>query len=233
MIRLLILVEGQSEEKFVQQVLAPYLATEISATPVILKTRRDADGTAYRGGVTGWAQIRSDLQRLLRDRHAYVTTLLDYYGLPDDFPGLKAADGAASPQDKVIALQNIFAQSMGNPPHFIPFLALHEFESWLFSAPEIVGEHFARDDLPHKLKAIVSACGEPEAINHGRKTHPKARLQALLNHEYREVGDGATLMKKIGIPRIADACPHFRQWLARLTSLAIKTGGCSVVYGKK
>lgn len=221
MIRLLILVEGQSEEQFVKQVLAPYLAPEVIAIPVILKTRRDADGTTYRGGVTKWAQIRGDLQRLLGDRHAYVTTLLDYYGLPEDFPGLNVAVAQSLAQEKVTALQNSFAEAMGYPQRFIPFLALHEFEAWLFSAPEIVSKHFDRDDLLPALEAIVKACGEPETINHGRTTHPKARLQTLLDGRYREVGDGAILMTKIGISRIAEACPHFRRWLQQLTELKL------------
>lgn len=218
MIRLLILVEGQSEEKFVKQVLAPHLLPEIGATPIILKTRRDADGTTFHGGVTGWVKIRRELQRLLGSGNAYVSTLLDFYGLPDDFPGLHAAVQSLA-QEKVAALQESFAEAMGNPPRFIPFLALHEFEAWLFSAPEIVGEHFGRDDLPQKLAAIVRECGEAEAINHGKDTHPKARLQALLDRRYQEVGDGATLVEKIGITRIAEACPHFHAWLQQLEAL--------------
>lgn len=221
MIRLMILVEGQSEEQFVNRVLAPYLAPEVIAIPVILKTRRNADGTTYRGGVTGWAQIRGDLQRLLRDSNAYVTTLLDYYSLPDDFPGLKTTTGQASPQEKVVTLQDTLADTLHNPQHFIPFLMLHEFEAWLFSAPEILGEHFEDKDLPQALKAILNECDGPESINHGRTTHPKARLQTLLDSKYREVGDGAVLMEKIGIPRIAAACPHFRQWLERLEKLKV------------
>ena len=50
---LLILVEGQTEETFVRDVLIAHLASfEVHATPVILKTKRVKAGGVFRGGVT-------------------------------------------------------------------------------------------------------------------------------------------------------------------------------------
>lgn len=93
MTRVLMLVEGQSEEIFVKTTLGPYLEEKycVYVSPIVLWTKRLAVGGGFRGGVSGWEQIRKNLLPLTFDTHAWITTLLDFYGLPDDFPGIDQA----------------------------------------------------------------------------------------------------------------------------------------------
>lgn len=219
MTRLLMLVEGQSEEIFVKHTLAPYLAQHgvFVESPIVLWTKRLPSGGGFRGGVSNWNQIRRNLVPLTRDGDAWVSTLMDFYGLPEDFPGLPEALGAGDPREKVVALQERFASEL-NHQRFIPFLALHEFEAWLFSAPDAVEAHFDQAHLADRLRSIVQQAGAPELINHGADTHPKARLHSLVGG-YKETSDGATLVGKIGIAAIRAACPHFDGWLSRLEAL--------------
>lgn len=219
MTRLLMLVEGQSEEIFVKQTLTPFLAERgvYVQPPIVLWTKRMPSGGGFRGGVSNWNQIRKNLQPLTYDTDAWVTTLLDFYGLPEDFPGYQDALGAGHPRDKVVGLQARFEAEIGHP-RFIPFLALHEFEAWLFCSPEAVAEHFGSANLAGKVRKALQEAGEPELINHGEQTHPKARLQGM-GSGYKETSDGPTLMSKIGIPAIRGACPHFAGWLERLEML--------------
>ncbi|MGI9213502.1 MAG: DUF4276 family protein [Methylococcaceae bacterium] len=219
MTRLLILVEGQSEEIFVKHTLTPHLAQHgvYVQSPIVLWTKRSSGGGGFRGGVSNWNQIRRDLLPLTRDGDAWVTTLLDFYGLPEDFPGLPEALGAGNAQEKVIALQECFSGKI-NHQRFIPFLALHEFEAWLFSAPDAVEAHFGKAHLAEKLRSAVQEAGAPELINHGATTHPKARLKNLVG-AYKETSDGPTLLEKIGIAAVRAACPHFDSWLQRLEAL--------------
>lgn len=219
MTRLLMLVEGQSEEIFVKHTLAPHLAQRgvYVQPPIVLWTKRIPSGGGFRGGVSNWNQILRSLRPLTNDSDAWVSTLLDFYGLPEDFPGYQEALGAGHPRDKVVALQERFAAEIEHQ-RFIPFLALHEFEAWLFSAPEAVAAHFGRENLADKLREAVQEAGEPELINHGETTHPKARLQSM-GSGYKETSDGPTLLDKIGIPAIKQACPHFGDWLNRLEAL--------------
>lgn len=222
MTRLLILVEGQSEEVFVKQVLTPYLANfgVYVEQPTLIWTKRIPSGGGFRGGVLQWNQIYKNLNPLLGDSNAWVTTLLDFYGLPEDFPNYQTLiNSPGSAKDKVIKLQNNFAAEFKNPLKFIPFFALHEFEAWLFTSPDIIGEHFGNPAIKAKIQQAIAMAGEPELINHGDTTHPKARLQAL-NVGYKEVADGATIMQKIGIDKIKIACPHFASWMNKLESLA-------------
>jgi hypothetical protein len=219
MTRLLMLVEGQSEEIFVKHTLSPHLAQHgvYVAPPIVLWTKRLLSGGGFRGGVSNWNQILSSLRPLTYDGDAWVSTLIDFYGLPQDFPGLQTALGAGSAHDKVAALQARFAVEM-NHYRFIPFLALHEFEAWLFSAPDVVEAHFGEARLAERLRSAVQAAGAPELMNHGSTTHPKARLHSLVS-SYKETSDGPTLLERIGLATVRAACPHFDGWLSRLEAL--------------
>jgi len=217
--RLLMLVEGQSEEIFVKHTLTPHLAQYgvYVQPPIVLWTKRSPRGGGFRGGLSSWSQIRRDLMPLTQDGDAWVTTLLDFYGLPQDFPGLPDALRAGNPQARVIALQERFSAEISHQ-RFIPFLALHEFEAWLFSAPDAIAAHFGDANLAVELRSAVAEAGAPELINHGPGTHPKARLKILVG-AYKETSDGPTLLEKIGIAAVRAACPHFDSWLQRLEVL--------------
>lgn len=218
MTRLLMLVEGQSEEIFVNQTLAPHLAGYgVYAQPILLWTKRMASGGGFRGGTSHWGQIRKNLLPLVRDSNAWVTTLLDFYGLPDDMPGYPEALQPGHARDRVVGLQARLAADI-NHPRFIPFLALHEFEAWVFCNPDALAQHFGRADLADKVAQALAQAGEPELMNHGKDTHPKARLRAMATG-YKETADGPTLMNKIGLETIRKACPHFAAWLGRLEAL--------------
>ena len=214
------LVEGQSEEAFVKQTLAPWLAAHrvFVEGPVVLWTKRLPAGSGYRGGVANWDQIRKSLRPLLADGDAWVTTLLDFYGLPDDVPGFAAHKGQGTGPAQVASVQAELAMAFGHQPRFLPFLALHELEAWMFAEPTVVSTHFGSPAVAAKLAAEIPDPGGPEAINHGPASHPKARLRKHCP-SYKETSDGPTLLAKIGIPAIRARCPHFDGWLTRLEAL--------------
>ena len=95
MARLLVHVEGQTEETFVNEVLAPHLRgfgyLTISARLVGNARQRDR-----RGGIRAWNSVRRDIIRHLKQDHEWlVTTMVDYYALPQtgsrSWPGREAA----------------------------------------------------------------------------------------------------------------------------------------------
>src|SRR4051794_40884440 len=101
--RVLILVEGQTEERFVKDVLGPALfVRELFFHATILVTKRVKDGPNFKGGVTNFARFKNDAQRLLNSAGgALVTTMLDYYRLPLDFPGMDSRPPNATPLERV------------------------------------------------------------------------------------------------------------------------------------
>jgi hypothetical protein len=227
MVRLLLLVEGQTEENFAKQVLAPHLAHHgVYAKPTLTITKPFTAGGGHRGGVRSWGKLHNDLRRLLNDTNAWVTTIIDFYGFPKDFPGFNAIQGARDALGKAELLENQVAEHF-NHSRFIPFLALHEFEAWIFSSPETVAKHFDCPDLANDMERIIGEAGSPEQINQGENTHPKMRLMDMVNKKcqgfYKETSEGPTLMKKIGIDTVRTKCPHFNAWLTRLESLDIGT----------
>ena len=97
MSRLLVHVEGSTEEDFVKEVLRPYLCdrgySEVSA-----RLMGNVRQRSRRGGIKGWAEVRKEiLGHLRQDTGRLVTTMVDYYGLPQSgnktWPGRKAAGG--------------------------------------------------------------------------------------------------------------------------------------------
>jgi hypothetical protein len=76
-LRLLVLVEGETEETFVIEVLAPHLVPRGFAR-VDARIMGYARLRSKRGGVRGWPEVRSEIPRHLRlDDRNYVTTLVD------------------------------------------------------------------------------------------------------------------------------------------------------------
>ena len=221
MTRLLILAEGQSEETFARRTLIPHLsAFGVHGSVTVLRTKRIMSGGGFRGGVSSYAKIRKNVIELLNDSSARVTTLLDFYGLPNDFPqrtGTLTIPGLTA-REKVVRLQQAFAADIGHHRHFIPFLALHEFEAWLFSSPQTVADHFGNPALTDRLTEVVNQAGAPEEINNDPATHPSARIEQMIS-DFKKTSDGPIILHKATLATVRAACPHFGQWLATIEGL--------------
>lgn len=217
----LALVEGQTEERFVKAVMNPALEPNgLFITPTILVTKVVKTGPNFKGGVSNYAKFRSDILRLLHgagDR--LVTTLLDYYALPNDFPGMSTRHALHTPLERVQHVEGAVAADLGNPPQFLPFLALHEFEAWLFSSVEHFARALTRPDLMPQLAHVLNECGAPEMINE-RPTHAPSKRILELYPAYQKTLHGPAAAQRIGLEAISNSCPHFREWIQRLKHFA-------------
>jgi hypothetical protein len=216
--RILALVEGQTEETFVRDILKPYLLSrEKIIIPKIATTKRTKSGPHFKGGVTKYSKIKNDIRLLLNDSDAVaITTILDYYGLPADFPG-KEALPEGDCYKRVICMQNSFKQDINNN-RFIPFFTLHEFEAFLFTSPGIIADAFPDMSVLKELEEITGHNRSPEEINNGQETHPSARLAKLIP-EYRKALHGPIIVNRIGLDTIRHKCGHFSEWLVALENL--------------
>ena len=217
--RVLILVEGQTEETFVRDVMAPHLlARNVAPVPKLLVTKRVKSGGHFKGGVVSYAQVKGDLHRLLADTGAErITTMLDYYGLPDDFPGL-ADRPSGSCHQRVEHVERAFQLDLAHP-RFLPYLALHEFEALLFTDPARCAWVFS--DAPGTIKgmqAIRASVASPEEINEGPETAPSKRLLKLFPR-YQKTVHGPLATEAQGLTSLRAACPHFNRWVSALESL--------------
>lgn len=212
MTRILVLCEGQTEETFVKRILAPHLAAYgKSIIPILLVTKKVKTRAVFTGGVTSYAKLRRDVLRLLGDSGAAcVTTMLDYYGLPDDFPGKNTLQGH-TPYERVAYLENTFGQDI-NRRHFHPYLMLHEFEAFLFSQPATILTTIGMAGTPVLFGEDISTFRSPEEINDGPQTHPSARIRRVFR-AYRKISHGLRIAEQIGLSHIRSRCPHFDSWL--------------------
>lgn len=213
-----ILVEGQTEEGFVNRVLRPHLADlDVWLTPIIVQTKRMASGQKYRGGVSKWSKVETDISSLLGGSHwLFVTTMLDYYGLPVDAPGYQSRP--ASGWDAVDHIERAIG-GRGGDGRLIPYLSLHEFEALLFVRPDVVAGLAGDPSLAGTLSSIVTACGAPEAIDDGPDTAPSKRLSSAWPG-YSKTTDATAVLSTIGLASIRNSCPHFDGWLTRLEACA-------------
>lgn len=229
MTRLLVHVEGETEESFVNWLLAPHLQDR-GFSSVSARLLGNARLRANRGGIRPWNTTRDDIVRHLQgDRDCVATTMVDYYGLPDGgrgaWPGRGgAAVGAAADKAAAVeaALADDVADGMGtgfDRRRFVPHVTMHEFEALLFSDCERFGAGIGRPDLGPRLQAIRDAFANPEEIDDSPVTAPSKRVARLMPG-YRKPLLGTFAALEIGLSRMRGCCPHFADWLARLEARA-------------
>ena len=213
--KVLILVEGQTEETFVKQVLAPYLnGFDIFIIPIIIVTKRVKIGADFKGGVPEYPKVRNEILRLLSDRSANtITTMFDYYGLPSGYPG-KDSISDQNPFDKVRIIENAIKNDIQNPK-FLPYLSLHEFESLLFSSPSLIAKTLTYPSSETILNNIKSSFNSPEEINDNTETAPSKRLKKIFKN-YQKVLHGSLISTRTGLQIIRNECKHFNDWLTKI-----------------
>lgn len=216
MIRLNVTAEGQTEEQFVTQILRPHLLSH----GIFADARRLRTSKGYRGGYTGFGKAEFDIKQWLReDPTAWHTTLIDLYGLDQQFPAY-AETRSLQPYSRVTRLEQAFAERIGHH-RFIPYLQLHEFEALLFADPVRTETWLQLDhpDLPTgSLSLIRQAYQTPEEINDSPFTAPSRRILSLCAG-YRKIADGLPILKDITLPVLRRECPHFNAWLTKLEQL--------------
>lgn len=215
----LILVEGQSEETFVKRIVSPHLwAFNVIAAPTIIATKRVKNGPDFKGGIPRYSRVRKEVLRLLGDSSAaLVTTMIDFYGLPDSFPGRANPIGGTA-LERVAFVEKAFAADIANE-RFLAYCSLHEFEALLFSSPGKIAEAFAAEHLLANLLAIRNGFASPEDIDDSAATSPSARLRGLFQ-QYSKPFYGVLIASRIGLETIRSECAHFHNWLARLEALS-------------
>jgi hypothetical protein len=218
--RVLILVEGQTEERFIKDILQPHLwDLNVDLQPKIATTKRVKDGRDFKGGATKFKKVEDDLRRLLGDTGAArITTLLDFYGFPKDFPGW-ANVTATLPYDRVRQLETALQDYFANPK-FRAYLMLHEFEAMLFAGPDQVAQTLNQPNKVSHVQAIVDSCTGPEKINEGVHTAPSKRVKSLFP-AYQKTLHGPLIIDRIGLDQVRQSCPHFHEWVEELEGLSV------------
>lgn len=221
-----ILCEGQTEERFVKEVLSPYLRQfNIYPKAILLLTSKKKNA---RGGMLSYAQAKRDLtilQKQFRDKnseHHMFTTMFDYYALPDDFPGVEESTEIQDVRSRISFLEDKFAEELGDGA-FIPYIQLHEFEALLFvDIIRLQTEYPLSGERILTLKEETDIYGDPEMINNSPDTAPSKRIIAALaqDYHYNKVQSGTAVTSAIGIEALLENCQHFKEWIENIKRMA-------------
>lgn len=218
MARVVVVVEGPTEESFINNVLSPFLALHgVYLTPYIIGV------PGHKGGNVNYARVRKDILLLLKQDHAaYCSTMLDLYGLRPGFPGMptnlvgvaKAAHlEAAMHQDIVTAIPDLRPDI-----RFIAYLQVHEYEGLLFSDTVAFASALRRQGLGGPLAQIRAAFETPEHINDDPNQAPSKRILGLYP-SYQKVIEGTVAAQAVGLDIMQKQCLHFREWVERLSAV--------------
>ena len=227
MSRLLVHVEGQTEETFVNELLCPHL-TRFGWSMVNARLLGNARRRDRRGGIKPWASTRAEIVRHLReDTGRTVTTMVDYYGMPRTgsraWPGREHASSLPFP-DKARTVEDALSASVQaidhgrNARRFVPYVMMHEFEAMLFSDCAAFGRGIGRPDLRGEFQQIRDAFVSPEEIDDSPETAPSKHVERLVRG-YEKPLFGTLAALEIGLGTIRRECPLFGSWLDRLEQL--------------
>lgn len=217
-----VVCEGQTEETFVRDVLAPAFYPQLNLIGQIIET-----SPGHKGGALSYQRVQRHLRNTLRQTSApFVTTLFDLYRLDTDFPGHREATG--KPLDQRLGLLNakFRADVVGvagcQPERFLPYIQPYEFKALLFSdIPTLVGLETKWANAEPKLQAVCDGAETPEHINEGPATKPAAHLERHLTQpSYRKTLHGPIAASLIGLAKIEQQCHYFSAWLDSLRALA-------------
>ena len=221
--RVYVVVEGQTEESFVKDVLAEVLSPrQVYLFPIILGI------PGHKGGRTNYARVKKDVLTLLKqDRSAHCSTMLDFYGLGSGFPGSPLPPSLSS-ADKVTRLEQAMkvdicedVPDLRPDVRFLPYLQLHEFEGLLFSDPVAFADGIRQAHLGQAFQRVRDEFATPEDINDD-PNHVSSKRVLHACPTYEKVTDGTLAARAVGVERMRRECPHFREWVERLEALAAR-----------
>jgi hypothetical protein len=220
--RLTVVVEGQSEEWLVSRLLGPHLAGHgVFARALVVRTRMArARRPAHRGGGR-WAHVRNDVRRVLQDKRGdlRVSTMVDLYGMPRDYPGFAAAQATHDRAERCRRVEAAMSDDVDDR-RFLPYVQKHEFEALVLCGLGHLAAHFDGQRERAAVAGLVrSVAGTlPEDVNDGPVTAPSRRLQTALP-TYSKLVHGPLVLEAVGLGAIRERCARFSEWVGRMERL--------------
>jgi hypothetical protein len=218
--RVRVLVEGDTEVSFVNYILCPeFTAKGILLTSELFRKKHK--------GSFGYQNCQKRiLSSIKQDSSVYITTFIDYYQLPSDWPGRIESKSYKDYKDKAKkmeqALLDDIIEQMGNswnPAQFFPYVQMHEFEALLFSDISVLAD--SNPSMYDSIMSTLKLFSCPEEINDNYDNCPSRRIKQYIENYDKRV-DGIIKAQKIGLKKMRDKCPHFNEWVTKLENLGNK-----------
>lgn len=207
-------VEGQSEERFYKSVLADYLKTTHFLEVTVMPNKKNQTSRKYKGGKIQYDTCVKNINRFIRSAShcEKIVLIFDFYGLHESF--LDGYKGVENTHEKLIYIKQRLCSDI-NHQKFYPYFQMHEFEAFLFADPREIATHYGKSNLKVELNNILKEFHyNPEEINNSKDTSPSHRIIGFFpEYEFGKTTDGVVIAKNIGINKIREMCPSFREFL--------------------
>lgn len=207
--RVYIVVEGQTEQEFVNSMIVPYLYGFgiYSVTPVLIRTSRSG-----RGGMINYEHLHNTIKMLLQSSQTdfIVTTFIDFFRIPNNMPKYEECITKPNDMQRIEALEEAMNENISDS-RFFSYIQMHEFEALLFSNNKGFESYFI-DNEAEQTSAIIAAYENPEDINSTPEGAPSKRLLSI-KPDYNKVLEGNLIALEIGINVILEKCPRFAEWI--------------------
>lgn len=213
-----IIVEGYTELSFVNEIVAPHLRQNGAQVVTAFVVATNAD-LGKKGGGKNYEHLKNDILNTIGGKKdKIVTTFIDYYGLPANFPNYEVCRKEISIDDKIKCLEESIKENIApNNQLFLPYIQKHEFEALLFSS-NIGFEVYFETETYEKTHKIINKFENPEDINDDTETAPSKRLIKIIpNYDKRTFGNIIAL--EIGLDQMLEKCPRFNNWIENLINL--------------
>ena len=211
--RLVIIVEGETEESFVNNILCPYFCSKgLYNTIQCFKTKHS------HGGISKYSYIKKDILNTIYEKDVVVSMMIDFYRLPLDFPGFSDLKATQTHKEQASLLETEIKKNLEDTQkhqfdNFIPYIQLHEFEALVFASIKGIDILFEREEMDYKgLMNVIEEHPNPEEINNHPATAPSMRLKKLIPG-YNKVLHGIEIIKTMGMPELLEKCPRFKTWV--------------------
>ena len=213
MIRLGISVEGETEEEFVNKLLAGPLRTKkIEPTPILIG-RAGENIKGEGGGDVSVARLVEDMVCLYKSCD-FVTSLVDFYGFRD-----KENKSVEELEQHLRQKINDKIDRNWNETRIFPYVQRHELEGLLFSRVDVFESlPYASEESIKELQKIRLKFETPEDINDSKETAPSKRIKQLIPR-YSKHGNSPPLAEEIGLETIRAECPRFNAWVEHMEAL--------------
>jgi len=202
---LILFVEGDTEDKVLAKFLTRWLDKKLPGKLTIRTVNFKGYANLYKDAALKAAM---HLKGPRSNELVAVIGLLDLYG-PTFFP-----EELKSAEEKYHWGKQHLENKVGLPQFKMHF-AVHEFEAWLLSDPEIFTDAVAA--------SLEKAAKAPEEVNSGQP--PAKYLNKLylkkINRTYKKVTEGTRLFAKLDPEIVRAKCPYFKLFTDDIYSLTM------------
>lgn len=208
--RLIFIVEGDSEQRFINEHLVGYLTLKFPTVSMHAQKITTNRKKNVKGGNVNYELLKNEIRRTYSQGDVLITTFMDFFRLPTDYPGYSQDVKQISQIENAIRVD---CSSIIPPTSFLPYIQKHEFEALLFANSAGFSKVVDSEEMK-QIHNVLKKFSTPEDINGSPETAPSKRLQSI--YKYKKVADSALVMKDVDIDTLRKRCPRFDVWVGRL-----------------